>query len=49
MMNGHGSVIMPIDGRHGPVITAVTVGQFLADFAVGQRSRSHFRSDLHQT
>ena len=26
MMNGHGSVTMPIDGRHGPVITAVTVG-----------------------
>ena len=25
MMNGHGSVTMPIDGRHGPVITAVTV------------------------
>ena len=26
MMNGHGSVTIPIDGRHGPVITAVTVG-----------------------
>ena len=25
MMNGHGSLTMPIDGRHGLVITAVTV------------------------
>ena len=49
MVSGHGSVTMPIDGCHGPVITAVTVGYFLANFAVGQHSRSHFKSDVHQT
>ena len=26
IMNGHESVTMPVDGLHGPVITAVTVG-----------------------
>ena len=49
MMSRHGSVTMSIDGRHGLVITAVMVEKFLANFAVGQRSRSHFRWDLHQT
>ena len=33
---------MPFDGLNGPVITAVTVGWFLAKFVVG----THFRSDL---
>ena len=32
MMNGHGSVTMPIDGRHGPVITGVMVGSYLTYF-----------------
>ena len=49
MMNGHESVTMPFDGRYGLVITAVMVRQFLANFVVGQRSRSKFGPDLHQT
>ena len=51
MVNGHESMTMSIDGLHGPVITSVTDGyvEFLANFAIGQRSRLHFRLDLHQT
>ena len=49
MMVGGRMGMVTVSGRHGPVITAVTVGLFLAKLVVGTHSRSHFRSDLHQT
>ena len=49
MVNGHESMTMPIDGHHGPVITAVTDGQFLAKFVVFEHFRLHFKSDLHKS